>query len=316
MSDAGFGLRFSGTSLVFRVLYISLHCADAFPPNEGHPKDSGKDKGLGFNVNIGWLQFVSCLRAVDFKSNGISLQDPPAVDADYINAFHHVVLPMAYEVRRRMVSADCHCDGILVQSWIRAGLCWIRCGRRRSYCTWRCWFSVKNHLDRFQRLGLGKTIRRCLFSDDAYALVISERTCAGSARGSYENPSVITCANDCDVFREATVFSNWTSVVQRVCRVCLVTHRFVVPTTRHDFRKSLCTWSGSICSEWTIFYSFRRSVRTINMVKEIHRPFWTSLFSIPTEGKYWSNLRSMEASCRVQIHLQSINWLKAWKRRA
>lgn len=41
------------------VLYISLHCADAFPPNEGHPKDSGKDKGLGFNVNIGWLSFVS-----------------------------------------------------------------------------------------------------------------------------------------------------------------------------------------------------------------------------------------------------------------
>ena len=44
---------------VCRVLYISLHCADAFPPNEGHPKDSGKDRGLGFNINIGWIDFVN-----------------------------------------------------------------------------------------------------------------------------------------------------------------------------------------------------------------------------------------------------------------
>jgi hypothetical protein len=51
------GLGFIGC--IFRVLYISLHCADAFPPNEGHPKDSGKDKGLGFNINIGWLEFVN-----------------------------------------------------------------------------------------------------------------------------------------------------------------------------------------------------------------------------------------------------------------
>ena len=149
MSSAGFGLRSSGTSIVFRVLYISLHCADAFPPNEGHPKDSGKDKGLGFNVNIGWLQFVSFFLAVGLKSKGISLQDPPAVDADYINAFHHVVLPMAYEVRRRMVSADCHGNEILVQSWVRAGLCWIRRGRRRSYCTCTCCSSVKANRDRF-----------------------------------------------------------------------------------------------------------------------------------------------------------------------
>ena len=28
----------------------------------------------------------------------VSSQDPPAVDADYINAFHHVILPIAYEV--------------------------------------------------------------------------------------------------------------------------------------------------------------------------------------------------------------------------
>jgi acetoin utilization deacetylase AcuC-like enzyme len=48
-------------NIVFRVLYISLHCADAFPPNEGHPKDSGKDKGLGFNINIGWLNFVNII---------------------------------------------------------------------------------------------------------------------------------------------------------------------------------------------------------------------------------------------------------------
>ncbi len=48
---------------LFRVLYISLHCADAFPPNEGHPNDSGKDKGLGFNINIGWLNFV-CINLI------------------------------------------------------------------------------------------------------------------------------------------------------------------------------------------------------------------------------------------------------------
>ncbi len=55
--------------LVFRVLYISLHCADAFPPNEGHPIDSGKDKGLGFNINIGWLNFVNmdfCFWKINF----------------------------------------------------------------------------------------------------------------------------------------------------------------------------------------------------------------------------------------------------------
>lgn len=51
--------EYVGKGFVFRVLYISLHCADAFPPNEGHPNDSGKDKGLGFNINIGWLKFVS-----------------------------------------------------------------------------------------------------------------------------------------------------------------------------------------------------------------------------------------------------------------
>jgi acetoin utilization deacetylase AcuC-like enzyme len=45
--------------MTFRVLYISLHCADAFPPNEGHPNDSGKGQGLGFNINIGWLNFVN-----------------------------------------------------------------------------------------------------------------------------------------------------------------------------------------------------------------------------------------------------------------
>ncbi len=51
--------------ILFRVLYISLHCADAFPPNEGHPRDSGKKPGLGFNINIGWLDFVR-IDFVDF----------------------------------------------------------------------------------------------------------------------------------------------------------------------------------------------------------------------------------------------------------
>jgi len=68
------------------VLYISLHCADTFPLNEGNPIDSGKDNGLGFNVNIGWKDF-----------------DPPAIDGDYICSFHHIILPIAYEFNPEFV---------------------------------------------------------------------------------------------------------------------------------------------------------------------------------------------------------------------
>jgi len=31
-----------------------------------------------------------------------------------------------------------------------------------------------------------------------------------------------------------------------------------------------------------------RSVRTIQMIKDIHRPFWTSLFTIPDPGNFES----------------------------
>jgi hypothetical protein len=36
---------------------------------------------------------------------------------------------------------------------------------------------------------------------------------------------------------------------------------------------------------------FIRSVRTIRMIKEIHRPFWSSLFTIPDRGKLFIQMK-------------------------
>ena len=65
------------------VLYISLHRYDhgTFVPmgNEGAWTRIGKATGTGFTVNVAW--------------NG-----PRMGDADYLAAWHRLVLPIAYEV--------------------------------------------------------------------------------------------------------------------------------------------------------------------------------------------------------------------------
>ncbi|CAF0754478.1 unnamed protein product [Didymodactylos carnosus] len=68
------------------VLYMSLHCEDAFPPNEGSETDFGIKNGQGFNVNIGWKYFRYA-----------------AHDGDYIHSFHHIILPIAYEFAPEIV---------------------------------------------------------------------------------------------------------------------------------------------------------------------------------------------------------------------
>ena len=69
--------------LVPSVLYISLHRYDHgtfFPMgNEGASTRIGKATGTGFTVNVAW--------------NG-----PRMGDADYLAAWHRLVLPIAYEV--------------------------------------------------------------------------------------------------------------------------------------------------------------------------------------------------------------------------
>lgn len=82
----------NGTQHIFesdpRVLYISLHRYDngSFFPGS---LDAGQDrvglgKGEGFNVNIPW------------NKKGMS-------DGDYIAAFHHIVLPIAYQFNPELV---------------------------------------------------------------------------------------------------------------------------------------------------------------------------------------------------------------------
>ncbi|CAF4560221.1 unnamed protein product, partial [Rotaria magnacalcarata] len=177
------------------VLYISLHCADAFPPNEGHPKDSGKDKGLGFNVNIGWLSF-----------------DPPAVDADYINAFHHVVLPMAYEYNPEFVLV---CAG----------------------------FDAAEG----DRIGWGK-LSTCAYSQMTHMLLsLANGRVLEVLEGGYCLSQLNVCGSAC----VATLLGD--------------------PPVR--------------CSEDAAKYPQDLvSLRTIDLIKNIHRPFWSSLFSIPVQG--------------------------------
>lgn len=71
-------------SLVFRVLYISLHRFDHgyfYPGGDaGHHSKVGAGPGEGFNVNIPW----------NLESMG---------DAEYLAAFQQIILPIAYEVR-------------------------------------------------------------------------------------------------------------------------------------------------------------------------------------------------------------------------
>ncbi|CAF4075339.1 unnamed protein product [Rotaria sp. Silwood2] len=177
-----------------RVLYISLHCVDAFPPNEGHPNDCGKDKGLGFNVNIGWLNF-----------------DPPSVDADYINAFHHIILPMAYEYNPEFVLV---CAG----------------------------FDAAEG----DRIGWGK-LSACAYSQMTHMLLsLANGRVLEVLEGGYCLSQLNVCGSAC----VATLLGD--------------------PPIR--------------CSEDSAKYPQDLvSVRTINIIKEIHRPFWTSLFTIPAQ---------------------------------
>ena len=82
----------NGTQHIFesdpRVLYISLHRYDngSFFPGSldaGHDR-VGKGKGEGFNVNIPW------------NKKGMS-------DGDYLSAFQHIVLPIAYQFNPELV---------------------------------------------------------------------------------------------------------------------------------------------------------------------------------------------------------------------
>ena len=82
------------------VLYISLHRYDRgtfFPMGEeGASSQIGRAAGTGFTVNVAW--------------NG-----PRVGDADYLAAWHRLVLPIAYEVQYRM------CATMTV--WVTADLC-------------------------------------------------------------------------------------------------------------------------------------------------------------------------------------------------
>ena len=66
-----------------RVLYVSLHRYENGMFYPGRPDAShtyvGEQEGEGYNVNVAW--------------NGASMGD-----AEYLAAFHHVLMPIAYEV--------------------------------------------------------------------------------------------------------------------------------------------------------------------------------------------------------------------------
>ncbi len=61
------------------VLYVSIHRYDQgnFYPGTGHPYSVGTGRGRGFNINIGW--------------NG-----PGAGDAEYLAAFHQLIMPIGH----------------------------------------------------------------------------------------------------------------------------------------------------------------------------------------------------------------------------
>ncbi|KAK3101938.1 hypothetical protein FSP39_007516 [Pinctada imbricata] len=79
------------------VLYVSLHRFDqgSFYPygGEGYHKCVGGKKAQGFNVNIAW-------------------NDGSKGDGDYISAFHHLVLPLAYEFDPELVFVAAGFDAV------------------------------------------------------------------------------------------------------------------------------------------------------------------------------------------------------------
>ena len=113
----------------FRVLYISLHCADAFPPNEGHPSDKGVGPGIGFNVNIGWLQFVRNEKkfllnnAFDPLNVRTHRQWMLITSMLFITLYYrwHTRFCISWILLRNQIFS------FLVQSRICFGVCWFRC---------------------------------------------------------------------------------------------------------------------------------------------------------------------------------------------
>ena len=66
-----------------RVLYFSMHRYDhgTFYPGQGDadPTYTGGQSAPGFNVNVAW-------------------NDDKMGDSEYLSAFHHILMPIAYEV--------------------------------------------------------------------------------------------------------------------------------------------------------------------------------------------------------------------------
>ena len=68
---------------LFRVLYVSLHRYDYglyYPSREdADPRFAGGKDAQGYNVNVAWNR----------DTMG---------DSEYLSAFHHIIMPIAYEV--------------------------------------------------------------------------------------------------------------------------------------------------------------------------------------------------------------------------
>jgi len=78
-----------------RVLYVSLHRYDNGMFYPGNPDAShthvGKEEGEGYNVNVAW--------------SGSTMGD-----AEYLAAFHHILMPIAYEYNPELVIISCGFD--------------------------------------------------------------------------------------------------------------------------------------------------------------------------------------------------------------
>lgn len=76
-------VEFIVVNFFYRILYASLHRYDYgyfYPCREdAGPTYTGGDSAIGYNVNIAWNRDV--------------MGDP-----EYLAAFHHIVMPVAYEV--------------------------------------------------------------------------------------------------------------------------------------------------------------------------------------------------------------------------
>lgn len=124
----------NGTQKIFYdnpdVLYISLHRWDEgkFYPFSGAPSECGEGKGLGRNVNIAFTastekpsKFIKSVALVDFtrkpKNFGVLAAEPMG-DAEFLAAFHHLVLPIVRQFGPDMVCKNMHCCQPSLFVWI------------------------------------------------------------------------------------------------------------------------------------------------------------------------------------------------------